>query len=592
MYDQSRFFTVTGRAFNGAPLQIEEHQADVVALYQKLKGFAVVAKPKADIADQTAIVEGGRHDYLTSVAAQFGAKGMGLEEIFAATEAINQSRCKPPKSQAEVRAICDWVVNREQKKELGPSRPMTPRRSSASESPDLMHFLHNDHGNSERIVTMFGSDLRYCHPLKKWLVWDGQRWAVDIAEQSRRLAKETMLEYLRQAVAVGFEPAIKFAKSSLDSKRITNTLREAQDQIFVVPSELDQHPYLLNFLNGTVDLRTGIRSEHRREDFITKVVHYDHNPAATCHRFMQFLGEVTLSPDAAEAGCARSERLIAYLQRALGYSLTGITSEKAVFLLHGPRDNGKSTLLATFLKLLDEYAVLLQIDTLMIKAGGENNNTQADLADLRGARFVMTSETEEGQRLAEGKLKRITQGIGRIKATRKYENPIEFDESHKLWIDANHLPVLRSHDDATWRRLHAIPFNVVIDKPDKKLSVKLLAEAEGILAWAVRGAVDWYSDGLSKPAEVDQTNGAWRKGMDQVGRFVDEYCLVGQGEVKANPLYVAYQKWAENVGEKAMSGKAFGERILESKRVKESNVQKQEKSYGNVYVGMCLRENA
>ena len=287
---------------------------------------------------------------------------------------------------------------------------------------------------------------------------------------------------------------------------------------------------------------------------------------------------------------ARSERLIAYLQRALGYSLTGITSEKAVFLLHGPRDNGKSTLLATFLKLLDEYAVLLQIDTLMVKAGGENNNTQADLADLRGARFVMTSETEEGQRLAEGKLKRITQGIGRIKATRKYENPIEFDESHKLWIDANHLPVLRSHDDATWRRLHAIPFNVVIDKPDKKLSVKLLAEAEGILAWAVRGAVKWCSDGLRKPAEVEQTNGAWRKDMDQVGRFVDEYCLVGQGEVKANHLYGAYQKWAENGGEKAMSGKAFGERILECKRVKESSVLKQEKSYGNVYVGMCLRE--
>lgn len=592
MYDQSRFFTVTGRAFNGAPLQIEDHQADVVALYQKLKGFAVVAKPKADIADQSPIVEGGRHEYLASIAAQFGARGMSSAEIFAATQSINQSRCEPPKSEIEVRDICDWVVKREQTKGQMPSRPAVAVRNPPSGSPDLLSFLQNDHGNSERVVKMFGSDLRYCYPLKKWLVWDGHRWAVDISEQSRRLAKETMLEYLRQAVAASFEAGIKFAKSSLDSKRITNALKEAQDQIFVQPSELDQHPYLLNFLNGTVDLRTGIRGQHRREDFITKLVHYDHNPAATCHRFMQFLGKVTLSPDAAEAGCARSERLIAYLQRALGYSLTGITSEKAVFLLHGPRDNGKSTLLATFLKLLDEYAVLLQIDTLMVKPGGENNNTQADLADLRSARFVMTSETEEGQRLAEGKLKRITQGIGRIKATRKYENPIEFDESHKLWIDANHLPVLRSHDDATWRRLHAIPFNVVIDKPDKKLSVKLLAEAEGILAWAVRGAVDWCSDGLRKPAEVEQTNSAWRKDMDQVGRFVDDYCLVGQGEVKANHLYSAYQKWAENGGEKAMSGKAFGERILESKRVKEGNVQKQEKSYGNVYVGMCLRENA
>lgn len=591
MYDQSRFFAVTGRPFNGALLQIEDHQADVVALYQKLKGFAVVAKPTADIADQSPIFERGRHQYLVSVAAQFGAKGMSSAEIFAATQTINKSRCTPPKSENEVRAICHWVVNREQTKGRGSGWSSAPKRYSASGSADLLSFLQNDHGNSERIVKMFGSDLRYCHPVKKWLVWDGQRWAVDISEQSRRRAKKTMLEYLRQAVDASCEAGIKFAKASLDSKRITNALKEALDQILVQPSELDQRPYLLNFLNGTVDLRTGMRREHRREHFLTKVVHHDHNPAATCPRFMQFLGEVTLSPDATEAGCARSEHLIAYLQRAFGYSLTGITTEKAVFLLHGPRDNGKSTLLATFLKLLDEYAVLLQIDTLMVKASGENNNTQADLADLRGARFVMTSETEEGQRLAEGKLKRITQGIGRIKATRKYENPIEFDESHKLWIDANHLPVLRSHDDATWRRLHAIPFNVVIEKPDNKLSVRLLAEAEGILAWAVRGAVDWCSDGLRKPAEVEQTNGAWRKDMDQVGRFVDEHCLVGQGEVKASDLYSSYQKWAEGGGERAMSGRAFGERILESKGVRDGDVKKQEKAYGNVYVGMCLKAN-
>jgi len=118
--------------------------------------------------------------------------------------------------------------------------------------------------------------------------------------------------------------------------------------------------------------------------------------------------------------------LMPYLQKAFGYSLTGSTVEKVVFMCLGKGDNGKTTLLSLFLGLLKEYAVLLQIDTLMVRQ--ESNNTQADLADLRGARFVMTSETEQGQRLAEGKLKRITQGMGKIKATRKYENPIEFDE--------------------------------------------------------------------------------------------------------------------------------------------------------------------
>ncbi len=195
-----------------------------------------------------------------------------------------------------------------------------------------------------------------------------------------------------------------------------------------------------------MDLRTGVLSLHDRHQFITKMVRYNYRPAATCPTFLRFLSRIMgISAD----------RLIAYLQKAIGYSLTGITCEKAVFLLHGPGDNGKTTLLALFLHVLTEYAVLLQIDSLMVRQ--ESNNTQADLADLRGARFVMTSETEEGQRLAEGKLKRITQGMGRIKAVRKYENPIEFDESHKLWIDANHLPTVRGTDNAIWNRLHPIP---------------------------------------------------------------------------------------------------------------------------------------
>jgi putative DNA primase/helicase len=285
----------------------------------------------------------------------------------------------------------------------GTSEPL-PRDQG---TPGLLHYLQNDHGNSERIVALHGQDLRYCPPFKKWLVWDGRRWVVDIADEARRLAKKTILEYLRQAISKGQEAAEKFARQSLDTKRITNALREAQDQAYVLPDHLDQNPYLLNFLNCTIDLRTGARREHRREDLITKIVHFNYRPDAECPRFMQFLEEVTGGgPDESEAQLERSGRLISYLQIALGYSLTGNTSEKAVFLLYGPRDNGKSTLLATSLKLLEEYSVLLQIDTLMIKPGGETNNSQADLADLRGARFVMTSETEEGQRLSEGKLKR------------------------------------------------------------------------------------------------------------------------------------------------------------------------------------------
>ena len=239
-----------------------------------------------------------------------------------------------PKSEREVREICEWVVNRELTKGPVLSRSAPVTRASGA-APELMYFLQNDHGNSERIVARCGSDLRYCHPLKKWLVWDGRRWAVDSCEQSRRLAKTTMLEYLRQSMAVESNVDVKFAKSSLDSKRITNALKEAQDQIRVLPGDLDQHPYLLNFLNGTIDLRSSSLREHRREDFITKVVHHNYNPAAKCPRFRQFLDEVILSRDGAEAAWARKERLIGYLQLAYLQAIGFLAHELGKESFHG-----------------------------------------------------------------------------------------------------------------------------------------------------------------------------------------------------------------------------------------------------------------
>jgi putative DNA primase/helicase len=240
-----------------------------------------------------------------------------------------------------------------------------------------------------------------------------------------------MLEFLRQAINSKSEAAEKFASGCLDARRIANMLSMAESDLFVRPCELDQNPDLLNFTNGTVDLRTSELRQHDRADLITKLAHYKYLPQAQCERWQAFLNQVMGGdPDAHGREFERARRMAKYVQRALGYSMTGHTIEKAVFVLFGEGDNGKSTMLSTFRRLIEEYSVLLQVDTLMVRQ--ESNNTQADLADLRGARFVQTSETEEGQRLAQGKLRRITQGMGKIKAARKYENPIEFAETHKL----------------------------------------------------------------------------------------------------------------------------------------------------------------
>ena len=211
------------------------------------------------------------------------------------------------------------------------------------QAPNLLAGIHRDHGNAERLIAMYGPELRYCHAFKKYLGFDAQRWRVDETGHARDLAKLTIVEFLRQAVAAGLEPAQKFAKESLDSKRISNMLLEAQSGLSISPADLDTHPYLLNFTNGTVDLRDGRLYPHDRGQFITKMVRYAYRPAATCPTFLRFLERIIgITPDASEGLLQRAERLIAYLQKAIGYSLTGTTCEKAVFLLHGAGDNGKS----------------------------------------------------------------------------------------------------------------------------------------------------------------------------------------------------------------------------------------------------------
>ena len=435
-------------------------------------------------------------------------------------------------------------------------------------------------------MAMYGEVLRYCHAFRKWVVWDGQRWKVDDVDHSRVLAHKMMTAFAMQALkANADEKVIKFAASCRRTARITNCLREAEPLLPITPAELDTHPFLLNFLNGTLDLRTGELRPHKRDHFISKLVYHKYNPQAQCPLFLRFLNRIMgCHPDASLGELERADRLVDYLQRALGCSMAGETIEKVVFFLYGAGDNGKTTLLSTFLHLLQEYAELLQVDTLMVRQ--ESNNTQADLADLRGARFVMTSETEDGQRLAEGKLKRITQGMGKIKAVRKYENPIEFQETHKLFIDANHLPVVRGTDNAIWNRLHPVPFNITIPKEeqDKELQAKLLAEAEGILAWAAQGARRWYAEGLGNPPDVEKANKTWRAESDRLGRFLDDSCVVRENAlVQARPLYSAYKKWAEEGGEWSESEKKFADRM------KERGFLKTPRNTGRVYLGLELR---
>ena len=402
--------------------------------------------------------------------------------------------------------------------------------------------------------------------------------------RATRLAKEVMIEFLRQADAAKDRDLEASAKRSLDAPRIRALLFLAQDEVPLRPQDFDRRKDLLVFKNGTLDLKTGMLGGFERNDFITKLVSHDYLPSAPCPLFLQVLGRLM----GAAHDENRAKRLLDALQVFFGYSLTGHTSAKAVFMLIGPKDTGKTTILELFCRLLEEHSQLIRIETLMEGPAQRSLGYRADLADLHGARFVRTSETEEGKRLSEAHLKYITQGMGSIRAERKFENPFDFEESHKLWIDANHKPVIRGTDSSIWDRLFTIPFDIVIssDEKDPQLLEKLLAEAEGILAWAVAGARRWYEGGrrLPCPEEVKNAGEEYRADMDSVGTYLKERCEFGGSfTVGSSELYSAYRRAAERAGERPMSHKAFSTRMRNR-----DGITSEHKECGTVFTGVRL----
>jgi putative DNA primase/helicase len=306
--------------------------------------------------------------------------------------------------------------------------------------------------------------------------------------------------------------------------------------------------------NGTLDLRTGQMRQHDRADLLTKEAPVIYDPSATCPTWEAFLTRV-MGGDA---------ELIGFLQRAIGYSLTGDTREQVIFLLYGTGANGKSTFLETIRTLLgDDYARQVRTETLTDSNRG--TGPTEDLARLKGARFVSARETEEGKRLAEALIKELSGG-DTLTARFLYSESFEYRPAFKLFLGANHKPVIRGTDYAIWRRIRLVPFAVTIppEEQDQNLGAKLAAELPGILTWAVRGCLSWQKNGLGTPAAVTAATAAYRMESDVLSAFLAECCVTNpKGEVQAGPLYTAYKSWCEDNGEKWMTGQMFGRRLTD-----------------------------
>lgn len=423
----------------------------------------------------------------------------------------------------------------------------------AAPAVNIPDFNCTDLGNAERLVHYFGDKIRYCHAWNSWFIWDGTRWLSDETDNIKELAKGTVRRIYDEARHheddSKRQTLARHAVSSESSRRISAMIALAQSdhRVSILPEAFDKDIFLLNCANGVLDLRTGVLHPHRKEDYITRMVKVEFDEQAECPRWLAFLDKIMNS----------NADLISFLQKGAGYSLTGDVSEQCLFILFGSGANGKSTFLRTIGFLTGDYGQQTATETLLVKQKGAIPN---DIARLKGARFITASEAEAEQRLAESLIKQMT-GNDILSARFLHQEWFDFEPTYKIFLGTNHKPVIKGTDYAIWRRIRLVPFEVTIPEKerDRNLLNKLKEELPGILAWALRGCLQWQANGLGSPQKVQKATADYRNEMDVISDFITECCDTDPAHtVTSKDVYKAYREWCEASGESLMKKNAFG----------------------------------
>ncbi len=433
-----------------------------------------------------------------------------------------------------------------------------PQRLDDELTKDLAKLGETDTDNAHRFATRFGRKVIYT-PGRGWLVHDGKRWKPDALLRVTELAKITARTIHGEAqyrdIDAERAARVRFAQASLSKGALDRMLELAKGLLVVEDQKLDADPWLLNTETGTIDLRTGRIEPHDPRDLITKIAPVAADPKAKCPSFRKFLRRIT----------GNDGKLRAFIRKATGCTLTGITSEQVLFFVFGRSGgNGKSTLVNCIRDMLGDYGCHTATETLLVKQ--YDNNIPVDLARLAGARMVTAIEANFNRHLDEAKIKGMTGGEP-ITARFMRQNLFQFVPEFKLWLVANDRPRVRGTDNAFWRRVRVIPFEVEIpkDEQDPSLPSKLQTEWPGILAWAVKGCLKWQREGLDEPDAVIQGTGRWRQAADHVKRFVGENLVLNpKSVVPASTLYAAYTEWCRRNGEQPLSSKELKGKLEET----------------------------
>lgn len=433
-------------------------------------------------------------------------------------------------------------------------------------------YSQDDTGNADRFVDIYGTLVRYSYIDKIWYYYDGKVWLPDNTGEVRKMV-DTTVEIMgkepiivpesaddkeREAIIKAKEKHVKRSRSNAGKNSMMD---EIKHRLSILPAEFDRDKALFNTQSGYLSLNNGILHEHEMGKMFTRISGVEYTDSVDYPMWEEFINQIF----------NHDKELIEYIQKCVGYSLTGSTREQCMFILHGNGSNGKSIFLEIISELMGNYAMTMQAQTIMVKQNQSAANS--DIARLKGARLVTSSEPNEGVRLDEGLVKQLTGG-DKVTARHLYGKEFEFEPEFKLWLATNHKPIIRGTDDGIWRRLNLIPFTVQIpdEKKDKNLKFKLQTELQGILKWAIDGCLMWQKDGLKKPQSVINASLDYRNEMDQVGTFIETCCQTGPGlKVSGGELYKVYREWASENGEYPFTNTKFGREIAKKYQKKKSD---------------------
>ncbi|MGD8720029.1 MAG: phage/plasmid primase, P4 family [Candidatus Zixiibacteriota bacterium] len=511
-------------------------------------------RPAAEASDGAPIPEGQRDSVLTSIAGSLRRQGLNEDEILETLRSVNARRCRPPHDEKDLVRIA--------------------RSVSRYDPVETADFNPTDAGNAEIFAGRHGDVVRYDLRHKRWLVWNGDIWSSRSDEILTRYAIECARARLAGAAKIHDEKkrkkAVTWAFTSENEPRIRGMLAIARDlpPISDDGSGWDVDPYLLGVDNGVVDLRSGELRRGRREDRVTRTVGFEYDLHAGAPRWERFLREVFVD-----------EELVDWIQLAVGYSLTGDTSEQRFFLCYGGGANGKSVFLNALRNALGFYAQDVPFTVFEpTKAAAEAASPV--LASLDGVRFVTAEEVRENSRFDEARVKKLTGG-GVIMARHLYGNPFTFQPHLHLWFAVNHKPGVRDDTEAFWRRALAIPFTQKFDgeRIDPFLERTLAGEAPGILRWAVEGAARWHrarvdAGGhlvLGDPPGGEALVEEWRRENDPLAEFIAARCVLGdECLVRTGAIYEEYISWCDDEKvpkRERLSSRWFGRKISEKPEV-------------------------